>query len=35
MTVEDLFKRLFWKPKDEKLDLREYLEAIKEAETEF
>ena len=29
MTVEDLFKLLFWKPKDEKLDLKEYMEARK------
>jgi len=29
LTVEALFKRLFWAPKDEKLDLREYLEARK------
>lgn len=27
MTVEELFKRLFWKPQDDKVDLREYLEA--------
>jgi len=29
MTTDELFKRLFWKPQDEKLDLREYLEVCK------